>query len=229
MVAKHRATSATTAIVPADQYGLNKTVKQPKDARAKKFCQNLALGMEVRQAAMDAGYSASWAKVDAYRVKKQYAEYVTWLHANIAKEVATQLVIDHKTVFEEIARLGLMNEADYIVIEDVTEKVEGKEVKRTRARRKELHELTREQMSCIRVTGSGANLSYELLDKEGNLIQLAKMLGLLNEKVILEHRLGSAQKEGSIDWSKMPIDKLMELEKVYEGEFEEIGVSTEAR
>lgn len=233
-IPKHSATSATSAksrgVIPIDphRFGLLAGNETPKDARTQKFCEYLARGWEVRQAAQEAGYSDSWAVKKAYACKRKYAGYISWLEAHIGTEIAKVIAVDQKAVFDEIARIGMSNEFDYIVIEDV--EVEEKGAKRIvkRARRKHLHELTREQMSCIRVTGSGENLTYELLDKEGQLMTLAKMLGLLNEKVILEHRLGQA-KGSDVDWSRVPLDKLEKMAQIYEAEFEEVGVSVEAR
>lgn len=164
---------------------------------------------DARKAARAAGYSERWAKENSYGWLKRHADYVKWLQAHAAQQVVKQIVIEQDAVLQEMARIGMVNEADYLVMSG------------SRMRRKRLDELTREQMVAIRVyRDRGGKLTYELRDKEGKLTELAKHVGLLNEKIILERRNVHLHK---YDFSGVPIEILERLEAQHEAELAKYG------
>lgn len=168
-----------------------------------------------RAAARRAGYSEKWGKQYSYRFLKEHADYVKWLQAHAAQQAVKQLVIDQDSVLQEIARLGFANEFDYLVFEEKGDKVQ--------VRRKRLDELSREQMAAIRVYGKDGALQYELRDKEGKLTELARHVGLLNEKIILERRNFNLSVKLKMDFSQASIEDLEAIEARYEQIFQNAG------
>lgn len=204
------ATSSNTLPSVNVQFGMPKNVPRSKNL-LKFFEEYVKLGT-IAAAARAAGYKQAWIKNHSTIVVERYRDYYLWLQAHYATQVVKQIAIDQDLVLQEVARIGMVNEFDYLVFE--TAVVEGKSVQTVR--RKHLHELTREQMTAIRVyrNPSSQNLEYTLRDKEGKLSELAKHVGLLNEKIILEHR--HRHLHAVFDLSKIPQKDLEALE----GEFE---------
>jgi len=156
----------------------------PGTQKQKDLCIEYIKDHHIQNAAIRAGWTESAAKARAYEVVDRYQDYIQYLEAVQAKANAKQIAIELEPLLQEIARIALVNDYDYIVIEPANSVNEKPTV-----RRKYLHELTREQMSAIQVykTKSG-ELDFKLRDKEGRLIDLVRHLGGFNEKIILEHR-----------------------------------------
>lgn len=171
-------------------------------------------------AGLRAGYSQVWANVRSYQYLKKYPDYVRWLQAHAAQQIVKQIAIDQDVVLQEIARIGMLNEYDYLVIEPQPEKDGKPQI--PKVRRKRLDELTREQMTAIKVRthGDKGGLSYTMRDKEGKLTELAKHVGILNEKIILERRTLHLHKH---DYSALSMDQLEELERRFEEALQKAG------
>ncbi|SRR6266513_4799183 len=171
------------------------------------FEQYVRIG-DAQAAARAAGYSDSWAKQTSYKFLKEHREYVTWLQAHVAQQLAKQIGVDQEAVVQEMARIAFANERDYLVFEK--DKNGGKVL----VRRKRLDELTREQMVAIEVTGKGDKLSYRMRDRDARLQDLGRHLGLFNERIILEHR--QRHLRATVDLSKVPMHDLEALEAKFE-------------
>lgn len=169
---------------------------------------------EVKNSAVAVGYSKDWGRAHGPKVLEQHHDLVAWLQASRAQKVAQVIGVDQQMVLEEMVRIAFANEADYIVIED-TEQKDGTLLKK--ARRKRVEELTREQLAAVVVIGQpgrGNNVSWRWRDRDGMLQIVAKHLGMLNEKIIMEHRHRHLHVQ--FDLSKVPMKRLEDLE----GEFE---------
>lgn len=178
-------------------------------AKLLKFFELLARGSNIRQAARDAGFSEKWAKQYSYQYVSEHEDYLTWLQAHFAQAAVQSGAVDEARVLDEMQSIALANDYDYIVIEQQGEKVT--------ARRKAVHELTREQMRAVTVYElPNGTLRWKFRDRDGRLQDLGKKLGFFNEKIILEHR--HRHLHALVDLSQVPLEKLEALE----GEFEEL-------
>lgn len=167
-----------------------------------------ATGLNAREAARKAGFGEKWAKQTSYTYLKEHPDYVKWLQAHHAQTQVKQLSIEQSDVVAEIARIGLANEDDYLV------RFEDKDKKPT-ARRKHVHELTREQLTAVVVFTTATNtLDWKWRDRDGKLFELGKHLGMFNEKIILEHR--HRHLHMAFDLSKVPLNELEALEGQFE-------------
>lgn len=194
----------------------------PKKEKQQLFLIEFAKCGEMQKAAKIVGYSMPWAKAGTggAALIKQYSDYVTWLQANRAQELVKKVDVDVQMVLDEMVRIGFANEYDYLVffdkdeIDEKTDKPTGKKV--PWARRKYVHELTREQLTAVEVyrRGDKGSLDWKWRDRDGKLFELGKHLGMFNEKIILEHR--HRHLHVGFDLSKA---SLKDLEKL-EGEFE---------
>lgn len=165
---------------------------------------------------MAAGYNEVWASKHAYEVLKEYGAYIAYLEDKVIENRAKLLALDTQSVLDEIARIGMINEYDYLVIEMVDKKINGQIQKVPQARRKELHELSRDEMVGIKIVrGSDGKLTYDLRDKDPMLLALGKNLGLFNEKLIIERRNYSLS--AKMDLSNVPTDTLKEIIQSFEG------------
>jgi hypothetical protein len=167
-----------------------------------------ANGMHVRQAALEAGFSEKWARTYSFQWIKRYRPYAEWLQAHVAQTNVRQLAIEQSDVVNQIALIGMANDQDYLVMTRKGNKVE--------VRWKEIHELTREQLAAVVVTG-GRNkkpFAYRFRDRDGKLFELGKSIGLFNEKVILEHR--HRHLHVTADLSKVPMAQLEAFEAQFE-------------
>jgi len=205
----------TELVKPLDlSYGfpgeLPKGRGRSQQAKLLRFFELYATTGVARQSARDAGFSEKWAKVYSYRWLKRYHPYVTWLQAHVAQTNVRELAIEQSDVLNQIAMIGMANDFDYLVFERKGDKVT--------ARRKELHELTREQMVAIEVIGVPGGklgkLQYKFRDRDAKLFELGKALGLFNEKILLEHR--HSHLHLSADLSKAPMSELEALEAQFE-------------
>jgi len=179
----------------------------PRTYRVRVFCEEYIRDFNITQAALRAGYTEKYAGHRCHEIVRKYADYIKWLQAHVAVESAERIAIDQEQVLRRLARIAFANEYDYLVIEEV-QTPDGEVVRR--ARRKELHELTRDQMEAIRVKRVGDDLDYELLDVEGQLVNLGKHLGLFNDKLIFEHR--HKHLHANIDLTGVSEDRLVALE-----------------
>lgn len=189
--------------------------KVPKNVKYRAFILKYVETGEVMTSARAVGYSHAWGKGTAPRVLDEYKDMVVWLQAYRAQEVAKTVDIDQERVLQEMVSIAFANEADFIVIEDVL--VDGKTVKR--ARRKEVEELTREQLAAvvvIKVRGKADRITWKWRDRDGKLFEVGKHFGLFNEKIIMEHRHRHTHRH--YDLSKVPLARL----EAIEGEFEEL-------
>lgn len=163
------------------------------------------------EAARAAGYTENWAKKNAYRTLRDYEGYVSYLQKLVTEQRAKILALDTQTVLDEIARLGMLNEFDYLVREV------GKDGK-VSMRRKELHEMSRDEMVGIKITRlPNGKLVYDLRDKDPMLIALGKNLGLFNEKLIIERR--NLNMNAKMDLSNVSTEELRSIISSFENMF----------
>lgn len=178
-------------------------------AKLLEFFVLVARGMNKREAGLKVGYSLKWANTYSSGYMKRYADYVAWLQAHFAQKAAGKITIDQERVLEEIESIAMANWHDYLIHETVKGKVVS--------RMKRLDELSKEQMRCIELIGTGGPksvLSYKFRDRDGKLTELAKTMGLLNEKVIMEHR--HRHLHVHTDLTKVPLQTLEALEAQFE-------------
>jgi len=182
--------------------------KGSDQAKLLRFFELHANGMSARAAGRKAGFSEKWAKVYSYQWLKRYRPYVTWLQAHVAQTNVRELAVEQSDVLNQLAAIGMANDFDYLVFER-----KGKKVV---ARWKDLHELTREQMTPIEVRGGrgGKPFSYHFRDRDGKLFELGKHLGMFNEKIIMEHR--HRHLHVSADLSRVPMKELEAIEAQFE-------------
>lgn len=174
------------------------------------FFNLVAQGMNKRQAGVKVGYSKKWANTYSSGYLKRYQDYVQWLQAHYAQAAVQHISVDQDRALEELESIAMANWHDYLVHEPTKD---GKVATRMKA----LHELTKEQMRAIEVVGAGGPknpITYKMRDRDGNLVQLLKTMGLLNEKVILEHRHRHLHVHANL--TNVPMDKLEALEAEYE-------------
>jgi hypothetical protein len=173
----------------------------------------------VRKAALAAGYTEDTYRAHYSTLSKhidRYAGYVAHLKSVVEVQTAKQLMVDGQTILDEIARIGLANEFDYLVVE-VDEKTQKPKV-----RRKELHELSREDMVAIKIVRQpDGKLAYDLRDKEPALMALGKNLGLFNDKLIIEKR--TVNIKARVDLSNVPMDELKKIIQSFESTVTQSG------
>lgn len=218
MAAKQRATtrnkSAAAVIAEVDfRYGFPGKMPQSRNVadrqKLMKFFELLARGSNIRQAARDAGFSEKWAKQYSYGYVSEHEDYLTWLQAHFAQAAAQAAGVDEARVVDEMQAIALANDFDYIVVEQKAGKPS--------ARRKLVHELSRDQMRAITVYETAAGeLKWKFRDRDGKLQDLGRKLGFFNEKIIMEHR--HRHLHAHVDLRNVPIEKLEALE----GQFEQL-------
>lgn len=173
-----------------------------------------------QQAAKAAGYSPAWANAYAGQLIERYRDYVTWLQASRAQALASEVSVDQKMVLDEMARIAFANEYDYLVFYEKDEFDETSKKKTGRkvpwARRKYVHELTREQLTAVVVFRRSDNggLDWKWRDRDGKLYELGKHLGMFNEKIIMEYR--HRHLHAHFDLSKATMPELEALEAQFE-------------
>jgi hypothetical protein len=179
---KQRATNATRPVV---DFRFGFPGKMPHhgrrqgvvDKRLPAFLEAVASGTNAKEAARLAGYGKEWARAHATETLKRYDDYVKWLQAHYAQARIKRHVIEQEPVLQLMAEIAYANDDDYIVRENGT------------ARRKAVHELTRNQLAAVTVvTRRGRKLDWEFRDRDAAMANLGKYLGLFNEKIVLERR-----------------------------------------
>lgn len=195
--------------------------KIPKKEKQRNFLVEFAKVGDQQVAAKTVGYSLPWAKAWAGKLIKEYHDFVAWLQAARAQAVVKEINIDQKMVLDEMARIAFANEYDYLVFfekpeYDKNNKLTGKTV--PWARRKYVHELTREQLAAVIVFNRGDNggIDWRWRDRDGKLFEIGKHLGMFNEKMIMEFR--HRHLHAHFDLSKASMKDLEALE----GQFEQI-------
>jgi hypothetical protein len=184
---------------------------QAEQSKLLKFFELYVRCGNAREAALQAKYSKAWAQNQSYAYLKRYADYVTWLQAHYAQAAVKAAALDDERILEELQAIGLANDWDYLVIDRSTDP--------PAVRRKRLDELTREQMRAIEVyerrgKKGTIELAYTFRDRDGKLAELARATGLLNEKVILEHR--HRHLHVVTDLSRVPLEKLEAMEREFQ-------------
>lgn len=193
----------------------------PEKEKQQNFLIEFAKCGDRQAAAKTVGYSKEWAKRWGPGFIKQYSDYVTWLQASRAQALVQEINIDQQTVFDEMVKIAFANEQDYLVFfEKEEDDGHGKKTGRMIpwARRKYVHELTREQLTAVVVfpRGDHGGIDWRWRDRDGKLFELGKHLGMFNEKFIHEHL--HRHLHASFDLSKASMQELEALE----GEFESL-------
>lgn len=194
--------------------------KIPRKEKQQLFLIEYAKLGDMQKAALATAYSIAWAKVWAKKLIDQYRDYVTWLQASRAQTVVQEVGVDQKMVLDEMVKIAFANEYDYLVffekpeIDETTKKTTGRLV--PWARRKHVHELTRDQMTAVVVFRRGdlGSLDWKWRDRDGKLFEIAKHLGMMNEKIIMEHR--HRHLHAHFDLSKATMKDLEALEGQFE-------------
>jgi hypothetical protein len=192
----------------------------PKNIRHLQFIEEYVKCGDIRVASKACGYSDAWPMSIGAKILKQHHAFLAWLTAHRAQAVIREVGIDQKRVVEEMARIAFANEYDYLVfyekdeIDPTTQKKTGRKV--PWARRKYVHELTREQLTAVIVfrRGNLGSLDWRWRDRDGKLFELGKHLGLFNEKLIHEHR--HQHLHMNFDLSKVQMKDLEALEGQFE-------------
>lgn len=183
---------------------------KPRSKLQLDWCREYIKDRSPKHAALRAGYGQEWAERQAYLMVSKFEGFIQWLEAIQAKANAKQIAIELEPVLQEIARIALVNEYDYLVFTPGTAPDQPPQV-----RRKRLDELTREQMTAIKILKrKKGELDYVLRDKEGRLIDLMRHLGGFNETIILEHR--HRHLHAHVDLTNVPLDQLEHMESEME-------------
>jgi hypothetical protein len=168
--------------------------KLPGNIRHTQFIQEFVKLGVIVDAAKAVGYSQPWARAHGPKILKAHHDFVAWLQAQRAQAVVQVVGVEQQQVLEEMIKIAFANEADYIVkydkdeVHPETHQKTGKKV--PWARRKYVHELTRDQLAAVIVfrRGDKGSLDWRWRDRDGMLELLGKHLGMFNDKVIMEHR-----------------------------------------
>ncbi len=165
--------------------GYNNTGEPKFTEKQVAFAEHPKVMVNAKQAAIDAGYSPSFAKSQAKALRKQLAPLIMEYQER-AKQIAAISVAAIQT---ELAGMGFANILDYFIIRE-----DGA------MRPKQLNELTRSQASAVQevkvietedpLTGETRTvIGYlKLADKRANLVELGKTLGMFNKLQIEDKR-----------------------------------------
>jgi hypothetical protein len=177
----------------------------------KVFCARWLEHFDTPRAYKEAGFKGGRkAGTRALAKLERFAEYLRPLREAKSREVAKSLDVEQADVLQTMARKALFNPQDFIERSETpmtrtvrkkdaksgaeveSEEVltwEGKPVHATRW--KPIHELTREQLATVHVTGSvGGVLQYRLPDPREQhqyLSSMGRQLGMFLEKIIWEN------------------------------------------
>lgn len=186
------------------QPGSNQTGVPKFTDKQRKFAASPVVTTNPQKAAMDAGYSESYAKGHATALREQLAPLIMQV-----QEAAQRITaISVAKVQTELAAMGFANIIDYFDIDDVSGAM----------RPKQLNELTRDQAAAIQevklvdiVDEDTGKTSFvigylKLADKRANLVELGKTLGMFNKIIIDDKR------ESTLLMSDVPTGALEEAE-----------------
>jgi len=149
------------------------------------FAAHPRVTLNARQAALDAGYSETFARKQAAALRKQLAPLIM----DYQERAKMRSAISAARIQTELACMGFANVLDYFHIS-----ANGK------TRPKQLDELTREQAAAIQEvevidyndldTGETFFVigKLKLADKRQNLVELGKTIGLFNKLTIEDKR-----------------------------------------
>ena len=204
---KQTATSSNKPPVVDTKFGF--PGRMPRKESQQVFLIEFAKSGNQQEAAKVAGYSLPWAKAWAGKLIAKYQDYVSWLQASRAQAIATEINVDQAMVLAEMVKIAFANEYDYLVfyekdeVDEKTDKRTGRKV--PWARRKYVHELTRDQLTAVEVyrRGDKGSIDWKWRDRDGKLFEHCKHLGMFNEKIIQEqlHR----HLHVALDLSKAPM------------------------
>ncbi len=169
-----------------------------------KFAKDPIVLTNPQQAALNSGYSETYAKQHATALRKQLAPLIMDMQ-EAAKRVSAISVARVQT---ELAAMGFANIIDYFNIDPLTGEMTPKQ----------LNELTRDQAAAIQEvkiiditdeeTGEKRYVigSVKLADKRANLVELGKTLGMFNKITIEDKR------ESTLLMSDVPTGALEDAE-----------------
>lgn len=171
----------------------------------KAFAAHPGVTTNARQAALDVGYSPSFAKSQAVALRKQVSSLIMQNQERAKKRSAISVA----RVQTELAAMGFANIVDYFNVAE-----SGKVTP------KQLNELTREQSAAIQevkildVTNEETGeVTYvigfiKLADKRANLVELGKTLGMFNKVQVDDKR------QSTLDMNEIPTGALEDAEKL---------------
>lgn len=173
--------------------------------RQVKFAQHPFVMTNERQAAIDVGYSPSFARSKSKALRKQMAPLIIEL-----QEKAKQLsAISSARIQTELASMGFANVLDYFNVAE-----------NGALTAKQLNELTRAQASAIQEvklvevvdpdTGDVRHVIgwLKLADKRANLVELGRTIGMFNRLQIEDKR------QSTLELREVPTDALEQAEKI---------------
>ena len=214
---KHTETTSNKPVVDT-KFGFPGRI--PRKEQQQVFLIEFAKSGNQQAAAALAGYSLQWAKAWAGKLIAKYKDYVTWLQASRAQAVAVEINVDQKMVLDEMVKIAFANEYDYLVFYEKDELDPDTKAKTGRkvpwARRKYVHELTRDQLTAVEVfrRGDKGSIDWKWRNRDGKLFELGKHLGMFNEKFIHEHL--HRHLHVAFDLTKVPMKDLEALEAQFE-------------
>lgn len=192
------------------------TGKRPSGGIAQ-FIEQYLVDFNAAAAAVRAGKTKQWSESHGIKALKNYAGYVAWLQKIRAVENSAKIAMTQEDIFSRMEVFADANIQDYFDFRTIEFKEKGKETVRKRIRIwKDPGDLTRKQAAAVKrvVLGDDGQVrDYILYDADSTLVSLGRHLGMFSEKVILEHRHKHLHMKA--DFSKMPIEKLLEMEKEF--------------
>lgn len=215
---------AATAPAPTDLMTVDLTYgfpgHMPKNVRHLQFVGEFVKWGDLEKAGAACGYSKTWGRIHGAKVLARYHDFVDWLKAHRAQAVATKVGLDQQQILDEMVKIAFANEYDYLhfyekdEIDPISHNPSGRKV--PWARRKYVHELTRDQLTAVIVfrRGSNGSLDWKWRDRDGKLFELGKHLGMYNERIIMEHR--HRHLHVAFDLSKVEMKDLEALEGQFE-------------
>ena len=192
------------------QKGANNSGMPRFTEQQRKFAASPIVTTNPKQAALDAGYSRSYAKAHAGALRQQLAPLIMQIQETAKRASAISVA----KVQTELAAMGFANVIDYFDIDEESGAMMPKK----------LNELTREQAAAIQEVKlieyetvepeTGETFTefrigwIKLADKRANLVELGKTLGMFNKIVVEDKR------EQTLLMQDIPTDALEEAESL---------------
>ena len=174
------------------------------------FASHPEVSTNVLKAAVESGYSESYAKKSAYRLRQKLSSLIT----KYQEQRAAKIGISATRVQHELACAGFANVLDYVNIDQITGAVTPKG----------LGELTRDQAAAIQEfsceaidTDDGVRVvlaRVKLVDKRASLVDLGKTLGMFNEKMQMIFRKEADETKQAVSLEDVPTHDLEQIEKI---------------